>query len=110
MDYGFGKTYTLPGKFTALNGCVQYYTLVFTNVSLTEGEDAQANGTYYGDFSNTAGLVMGKGAIGTIVRKGITVETTWLPTELCWLLTARNLQGHGILDPRKAVEIRDEAA
>lgn len=43
MDYGFGKTYTLPGKFTALNGCVQYYTLVFTNVSLTEGEDAQAN-------------------------------------------------------------------
>lgn len=43
MDYGFGKTYTLPGKFTALNGCVQYYTVVFTNVSLTEGEDAQAN-------------------------------------------------------------------
>ena len=35
MDYGFGKTYTLPGKFTALNGCVQYYTLVFTNVALT---------------------------------------------------------------------------
>lgn len=32
MDYGFGKTYTLPGKFTALNGCVQYYTVVFTNV------------------------------------------------------------------------------
>ena len=53
---------------------------------------------------------MGKGAIGTIVRKGITVETTWLPQELCWLLTARNLQGHGILDPRRAVEIRDEAA
>ena len=35
MDYGFGKTYTLPGKFTALNGCVQYYTLVFANVALT---------------------------------------------------------------------------
>lgn len=32
MDYGFGKTYTLPNKFTALNGCVQYYTVVFTNV------------------------------------------------------------------------------
>lgn len=32
MDYGFGKTYTLPNKFTALNGCVQYYTVEFTNV------------------------------------------------------------------------------
>lgn len=32
MDYGFGKTYTLPNKFTALNGCAQYYTVVFTNV------------------------------------------------------------------------------
>lgn len=32
MDYGFGKTYTLPNKFTALNGCVQYYTVIFTNV------------------------------------------------------------------------------
>lgn len=32
MDYGFGKTYTLPNKFTALNGCIQYYTVVFTNV------------------------------------------------------------------------------
>lgn len=34
MDYGFGKTYTLPGKFSALNGCVQYYTVVFTNVTI----------------------------------------------------------------------------
>lgn len=32
MDYGFGKTYTLPNKFTALNGCVQYYTVAFKNV------------------------------------------------------------------------------
>lgn len=32
MNYGFGKTYTLPNKFTALNGCVQYYTVEFTNV------------------------------------------------------------------------------
>ena len=79
------------------------------NIQKGVGSDAQANGTYYGDFTNTTALVMGKGAIGTIVRKGVTVETTWLPQELTWLLTARNLQGHGILDPRKAVEIRDEA-
>ena len=51
MDYGFGKTYTLPNKFTALNGCVQYYTVVFTNVVVdktklaldTDAKKAEAN-------------------------------------------------------------------
>lgn len=99
------------GTVGFLNGIqvIETNYLPSENIEKGTGSDAQANGTYYGDFSNTAGLVMGKGAIGTIVRKGVTVETTWLPQELCWLLTARNLQGHGILDPRKAVEIRDEA-
>ena len=74
----------------------------------TTGSNTAKN-VYTGDFTNTVGLVMQKGAIGTITRKGLTVECTWLPQELTWLLTARNLQGHGILDPRRAVEIRDEA-
>ena len=34
MDYGFGKQYDLPAKFTALNGTVQYYTVVFDNVDV----------------------------------------------------------------------------
>ena len=40
MDYGFGKTYTLPNKFTALNGCVQYYTVVFTHVVVDKTQSA----------------------------------------------------------------------
>lgn len=40
MDYGFGKTYTLPNKFTALNGCVQYYTVVFANVVVDKTQSA----------------------------------------------------------------------
>lgn len=40
MDYGFGKTYTLPNKFTALNGCVQYYTVAFTNVVVDKTQSA----------------------------------------------------------------------
>lgn len=27
MDYSYGKTYTIPAKFTALNGTIQYYKL-----------------------------------------------------------------------------------
>lgn len=50
MDYGFGKTYTLPNKFTALNGCAQYYTVKFINVTIdktdsslsTDAEKAEA--------------------------------------------------------------------
>lgn len=79
------------------------------NIPQATGDKAKPNGTYYGDFSNTVGLVMHKGAVGSISRKGLTMEYTWLPQELVWLITARNLQGHGILDPRCAVEIVDEA-
>lgn len=40
MDYGFGKTYTLPNKFTALNGCAQYYTVVFTHVIIDKTQSS----------------------------------------------------------------------
>jgi len=36
MDYGYGKQYDLPAKFTALNGTVQYYTVVFDSVVVDE--------------------------------------------------------------------------
>lgn len=34
------KSFDLPGKFTALNGTVQYYTVVFTNVVVDETKGA----------------------------------------------------------------------
>lgn len=40
MNYGFGKTYTLPNKFTALNGCAQYYTVIFTNVIIDKTQSS----------------------------------------------------------------------
>lgn len=82
-------------------------TNITTSVGTVTGSNVPKN-DYKGDFSNTVALVMQKGAVGTITRKDLTVECTWLPQELVWLLTARNLQGHGVLDPRRAVEIRDE--
>lgn len=81
-----------------------------TNIVKDASGNNVPNNVYYGDFSKTCGLIMKKGAVGSISRKDLTVECTWLPEELTFLLTARNLQGHGILDPRLSVEIRDEAA
>ena len=52
MDYAYdlenklGKTYTIPAKFTALNGTIQYYKLTAGVDLVAEGEgaaEAQAN-------------------------------------------------------------------
>lgn len=49
MSYAFekeqklGKTYTIPGKFTALNGTIQYYTLTFTDAVLTSSKEIDDN-------------------------------------------------------------------
>jgi hypothetical protein len=100
------------GTVGFINGIRIIETNYLPNTAIAQdvsGTVATPNNIYYGDFSKTAGLIINKGAIGTISRKGLTVSCDWLPTELTYLLVARNLQGHGVLDPRKAVEIRDEA-
>lgn len=38
MTYGFGKTFTIPAQFTALNGCLQYFTLT-ANVDLISDKE-----------------------------------------------------------------------
>ena len=52
---------------------------------------------------------MNKQAIGTVSRQGLIVEPKWMLERLGHLLTARILQGHGILRPECAVEISAEA-
>lgn len=78
--------------------------------NITQSEDVtKPNNVYYGDFSNTAALVMNKQAIGTVSRQGLIVEPKWILERLSHLLTARILQGHGILRPECAVEISAQA-
>jgi hypothetical protein len=48
---------------------------------------------------------MNKNAVGTVSRQGLIVEPKWMLERLAHLLTARILQGHGILRPDCAVEI-----
>ena len=74
--------------------------------NITQSNDTtNPNNVYYGDFSNTAALVMNRNAIGTVSREGLIVEPKWILERLAHLLTARILQGHGILRPECAVEI-----
>jgi hypothetical protein len=79
--------------------------------NIAQSQDAtQPNNIYYGDFSKTAALVMNRQAIGTVSRQGLIVEPKWILERLSHLLTARILQGHGILRPECAVEISAQAA
>ena len=79
------------------------------NISQTS-DATKPNNVYYGDFSKTAALVMNRQAIGTVSRQGLIVEPKWILERLSHLLTARILQGHGILRPECAVEISADTA
>lgn len=78
------------------------------NIESSEYNDLP-NNTYYGDFYNTAALVMTPNAIGTVTLHGVITELSWDSKEFCHLLTARVAEGHGILRPECAVEITDSS-
>lgn len=99
------------GSYSAgTTGTINGITLVKTNHLPNSNIPKATSGTlpnniYYGDFSNTLGLVMTGEAIGSVSLIGLTTEVSWNPEYFHHLLTARISQGHGILRPECAVEI-----
>ena len=99
------------GTTGKLNGIKVIKTNHLPSTNITQSQDAtNPNNIYYGNFTNTACLVMNKQAVGTVSRQGLIVEPKWMLERLSHLLTARILQGHGILRPDCAVEISAAAA
>lgn len=99
------------GTTGKLNNIQVIKTNHLPQTNITQSQDAtNPNNVYYGDFSKTAALVMNKQAIGTVSRQSLIVEPKWILERLAHLLTARILQGHGILRPECAVEISAQAA
>lgn len=94
------------GTTGKLNGIkiIKTNHLPTTNIEQS-GDPTQPNNVYHGDFSKTAALVMNRQAVGTVSLQGLIVEPKWILERLGHLLTARILQGHGILRPDCAVEI-----
>lgn len=98
------------GTTGKLNGIQVIKTNHLPKTNITQSQDVtNPNNVYYGDFSKTAALVMNRQAIGTVSRQGLIVEPKWILERLSHLLTARILQGHGILRPECAVEISAQA-
>lgn len=99
------------GTTGKLNGIKVIKTNHLPSTNITQSLDTtKPNNVYYGDFSKTACLVMNKQAVGTVSRQGLIVEPKWMLERLSHLLTARILQGHGILRPDCAVEISANAS
>lgn len=95
-------------------GKIDKTTLIKTphlpNTNIVQEEGTKPNNIYYGDFSNTVGLLMNRQAVGTVSRQGLITEVDWKLELLSHLIVTRILQGHGILRPEAAVEISKEEA
>lgn len=60
---------------------------------------------YQGDFSNTVGLVMHKGAVGTVKLMDLSTEAAYDIRRQGHLMVAKYAVGHGVLRPEAAVEL-----
>ena len=110
-DHDIGTGSYSEGTTGKINGITVIKTNHLPDENIEQSSDTtQPNNVYYGDFSTTACLVMNRQAIGTVSRQGLIIEPKWMLEYLSHLLTARVLQGHGILRPDCAVEITDSTA
>lgn len=109
-DKQIGAGSWADGTTGKINGITLIKTNHLPQTNIAQSSDTtKPNNIYYGDFSKTAALVMNRQAVGTVSLQGLIVEPKWMLEKLAHLLTARILQGHGILRPDCAVEISAEA-
>jgi hypothetical protein len=66
---------------------------------------AGSRDSYVGDFSNTAGLVMHKSAVGTVKLLDLSTRMDYDPRRLGNQIVSKFAVGHGILRPEGAVEL-----
>lgn len=63
------------------------------------------NNTYNGDFTNTAGVVWQKDAIGSVSLLGLSTEMDRIVSRQIWLIVSKFAVGNGILRPSNAIEL-----
>ncbi|WP_139812526.1 capsid protein [Ensifer aridi] len=61
---------------------------------------------YQGDFTNTAGLIMQKGAVGTVKLLDLAMESEYMVSRQGTLIVAKYAVGHGELRPECAIELK----
>lgn len=91
------------GTIKMLHGVELERSLNFprTDISANDGE----NNSYDGDFSDSAGSVFGRNAIGTVQLMSMQTEMEYQISRQGTLVVAKLANGSGILRPEDAVEI-----
>lgn len=94
------------GKIFRIAGFDIVETMHVPNSNITQ--ETGANNTYHGDFTNTVGVCVSKGAVGNVYLKGLTTEIAdqdYKVENQAVLLVVKRLMGAGILEARRAVEL-----
>lgn len=76
------------------------------NGTVKTSEAGELN-TYSGDFTNTVGVAFHRDAIATVSKTGLSLDVIPKPEKLGTALLAKMIQGHGILRPECAVELKN---
>ncbi|MEY9719276.1 hypothetical protein ABIA22_001766 [Sinorhizobium fredii] len=61
---------------------------------------------YQGNFTNTAGLIMQKGAVGTVKLLDLAMESEYMVSRQGTLIVAKYAVGHGELRPECSIELK----
>lgn len=101
-DYAKGQIETAAGVTIVKSNNVPQTNIV----AATAGE----NNTYFGNFSDTVGIMFHRSAIGTVKLMDLTASMTaddgdFMTQYNGTLLTAKYLMGHGICRPEAAIEL-----
>lgn len=98
--YG-GQGAISDGTVLKVGGLQIVKTNALPNTNVATGPTA-----YQGNFSTTVGLVMNKGAVGTVKLLDLATESDYDIRRQGTLLVAKYAVGHGIIRPEAAVELK----
>jgi hypothetical protein len=107
MGFQIHKVLSLPRTSIAATDSVRQLkgTSGTQNTRLPTGSETGPVSVYTGDFTNTRGLFMAGGLMGTVRLMDITTAEDYDEPRMATYLAARYLMGHGVLDPQQGIEI-----
>ena len=106
-DYG-GSGSIKDSKLESISGMKLHRSMRLPNgKNITERLRGEHN-DYFGDFTNTVGLIMNKQAVGTVQLREQKLQKTGADFNIIYqadMMVASYLVGHGILRPECAIEL-----
>lgn len=105
-DWGGAGVYA-DGKVLRVAGVEVVETNHLPSAVVANGTvEAGTNNKYAGDFSNTMGLVMHRGAIGCVKLMDMAMESEYDIRRQGTLMLAKYAMGHGVLVPQATIELK----